>query len=193
MKTKQLFIPFFAVISVVLASCSSIDIVKRHYSDGYYVHVNKTKHTKDEIVSQKKNDFNSSAAELINITADNSSSEVETFNGTQTAVAASDNRPSISKEELFSLNENIVSNKVKTDFGFRKHFSFAKKEGELLRHHASRGSDVPTVVLVLLCLFLPFIAVGIVDDWGTRFLISILLTLLFFFPGVIYAFIVCFG
>lgn len=53
--------------------------------------------------------------------------------------------------------------------------------------------DASAVVLVLLCIFLPPVAVGIVDDWHTRFWFCLLLTLLFYFPGMIYAFFVCFG
>ncbi|TAL58134.1 MAG: YqaE/Pmp3 family membrane protein [Bacteroidetes bacterium] len=53
--------------------------------------------------------------------------------------------------------------------------------------------DAPAIVLILLCIFLPPVAVGIVNDWGSKFWFDILLTLLFYFPGMIYAFFVCFG
>jgi uncharacterized membrane protein YqaE (UPF0057 family) len=57
-----------------------------------------------------------------------------------------------------------------------------KKEG---------ASDTDTLLLVILAILIPPLAVGIYEGGLTsRFWISLLLTLLFFLPGVIYALIV---
>ena len=205
MKTQNLFsLGIITVVALILTSCgTSIDIAKRHFNDGYYIHVNKNKPVvkKNEMVLEnKENDLNLTVSEKVSV-AENQikiesiSLKTENVNDNAMAVASSDNKPLFSKKKAFAINaaEDNSVNRVKTDFGFRKHFSNAKKESELQRHHSSQGSDVPAIILILLCLFLPFIAVGIVDNWGTRFLISILLTILFWIPGVIYAFIVCFG
>ncbi|MBI1835801.1 MAG: YqaE/Pmp3 family membrane protein [Flavobacteriia bacterium] len=49
------------------------------------------------------------------------------------------------------------------------------------------------ILLVLLCFLIPPIAVGLKTNWDlTKLLISIILTLLFLVPGVIYALLVVF-
>jgi len=70
---------------------------------------------------------------------------------------------------------------------------------ELRRRIMNMLSDKPAggvdpVVLALLCIFIPPLAVYLVRDIGTEFWIDLLLTLLLFWlPGVIFAFIVVFG
>ena len=58
---------------------------------------------------------------------------------------------------------------------------------------AKRDADTDTLLLVIIGILLPPLAVFLVDGASTRFLISILLTLLFWLPGIIYAMIVIFG
>lgn len=53
-----------------------------------------------------------------------------------------------------------------------------------------RATDDRTVLLVILAILLPPAAVGVYEGITTRFWISLLLTLLFFLPGIIYALIV---
>ncbi len=60
---------------------------------------------------------------------------------------------------------------------------------------AARGnaSDSETILLVILAILLPPLAMAIYDGISTRFWISLLLTLLFFIPGVIYTLVVILG
>lgn len=44
-----------------------------------------------------------------------------------------------------------------------------------------------TLIMVLLAIFLPPVAVLIVDGLGVKFIISIVLTLMFGLPGMIFA------
>lgn len=62
-----------------------------------------------------------------------------------------------------------------------------KKE---LRQAIAQQSDVSLVVLVILAILLPPLAVALKEGITNRFWISLLLTLLFFLPGVIYALLV---
>ena len=51
--------------------------------------------------------------------------------------------------------------------------------------------EVPTILLYVLCFFIPFLAVGLATDWDvTAVVINLLLCFLFFLPGVIHAIIV---
>lgn len=59
-----------------------------------------------------------------------------------------------------------------------------KKEG---------ASDTDTLLLVLIAILLPPLAMAIYDGISNRFWISLLLTLLFYVPGLIYTLVVILG
>ena len=199
---KLLFIGFPLFTAFLLTSCGrSVYIAKRQFNDGYYVHVSKKVNAPTDKSFDSKNNLQSTlvnadenkvklvSAEVIkdSPTVENPSSDNSLFTSISEAPAISHSKALISTTPA----------KVKQTYSGQQ-FKEEKKSNRIRNHIAKgftqqRGGDVPTVVLVLLCIFLPFIAVGIVDNWGTRFLISLLLTLLFWLPGVIYAFIVCFG
>lgn len=52
------------------------------------------------------------------------------------------------------------------------------------------ASDVSLTLLVILAILIPPLAMGIYDGISKRFWISLLLTLLFFLPGMIYTLVV---
>jgi len=56
----------------------------------------------------------------------------------------------------------------------------------------SAASD-QTILLAIIAIFIPFLAVGLYDGITKRFWISLLLTLLLFLPGLIYALVVILG
>lgn len=71
--------------------------------------------------------------------------------------------------------------------------STVKKQAKGIFSRIAAASDVPQWLSAVLCIILPPLAVYFHSGIGTEFWISILLTILFWIPGVIYAFIVCFG
>lgn len=195
--SKKLNGCFLIILALGFASCSSIDIVKRHYVNGFYVHVNKKMSTvKMEQAEEKVKPETVSVNESIdNIFADISggssfASEANNLSAAFTEVPQMKTPATSISDHSFAFIHNS-QNQAETKRVERKIMKLEKKLHKV--NFQSTKGDAPTIVLILLCLFLPFIAVGIVDDWGTRFLISLLLTLLFWLPGVIYAFIVCFG
>ena len=64
-----------------------------------------------------------------------------------------------------------------------------KKELKKMKKQ-KRAADDTTILLVILAILLPPAAVAVYEGITTRFWISLLLTLLFFLPGLIYALIV---
>lgn len=67
----------------------------------------------------------------------------------------------------------------------------AKKEAKALR---KSGSDERTILLVILAILLPPLAVYLhQQEINTKFWISLILTLLFWVPGVIYSLLVVLG
>jgi len=202
MKTKNIILAgFFLMFMAILMSCgTSVDIAKRQFNNGYYVHINTQKHSAPAVVTSKEElpvrvENNKNLVSLDAAQADIviSSKEEVVFNENSLSASVETKHPALISrkvedavvlEKVVSIENNQLESPKRTYFS---------KRIDRISSRFTLGGDAPTIVLILLCLFLPFIAVGIVDDWGTRFLISLLLTLLFWIPGVIYAFIVCFA
>lgn len=74
---------------------------------------------------------------------------------------------------------------------FKEKFKLIKqfrKEKRKLRKMGVK-SDAPMIILYILAVLLPPVAVGIYTDWEAKpTLIDLLLTLLFWLPGIVYAF-----
>lgn len=57
----------------------------------------------------------------------------------------------------------------------------------------NKGADTDTLLLVIIAIFIPPLAMAIYDGITTRFWLSLLLTLLFYLPGLIYTLIIILG
>jgi uncharacterized membrane protein YqaE (UPF0057 family) len=74
--------------------------------------------------------------------------------------------------------------------------SLSKAEKKTLKRELRQAiakeqqTDTNQVLLIILAILIPPLAVGLKEGIGSRFWISLLLTLLFFLPGVIYALLV---
>lgn len=89
-------------------------------------------------------------------------------------------------EEFRSLSRKERKARIKEVKKELRHFKAEKKAG--------RAAEDNTVLLVILAILLPPLAVYLHQgEVNTKFWISLLLTLLFWLPGVIYALIVILG
>ncbi len=68
-----------------------------------------------------------------------------------------------------------------------------KEVKKALKDAKKSDSDVPLVLLVILAILIPPLAMALYDGISNRFWISLLLTLLFFVPGMIYTLVVILG
>ncbi len=60
------------------------------------------------------------------------------------------------------------------------------------KSESKKSTDIEPIIYILLCIFIPFVAVGLATDWDVKdVVITILLSILFWLPGIIYAFYVC--
>jgi uncharacterized membrane protein YqaE (UPF0057 family) len=106
-----------------------------------------------------------------------------------TQVSTKSERSSSKKSMVVSTNEkqNTIQKTVKQDVKANKN-SKAEIRKALKENRA--GDDA--ILYIILCILLPFVAVGLATDWDlTKTLICLLLSILFWIPGVIYAFIIC--
>lgn len=89
-------------------------------------------------------------------------------------------------KEFKSLSRKERKTRIKETKKVLKEYSAEKKSGK-----AKRETD--QVLLIILCILLPPLAVYLKEDEiNSKFWISLLLTLLFWLPGVVYALLVVF-
>ena len=188
---KKLFL--FGVIAVALASCSSVEIAKRQHSSGYYVSFgNKTEANKTEakvnqnVAQQEVAQAPIEAEEVVaeNNVVVNEVVENNVVSNQKNTVASS--KSSTQNNFVQNLNEEKVEGKKTTVV------QKVSKKG-ILGKLKQADDNVMLLILVILALFIPPIAVGLKKNWALiPLLISIILTLLFFLPGVIHALLVVF-
>lgn len=89
------------------------------------------------------------------------------------------------------VTENDLNEAIKSmDLPEKKEKKLRKRISKLERKLENRSEslvETNTILLVILAILLPPVAVLLVDGFGGPFLLSILLTLLGFLPGIIYA------
>ena len=105
------------------------------------------------------------------------------------SVPATEPDPAVVKkavEEFKSLSKKERKARIKETKKALKHFKADKRAG--------KAPSDDTVLLVILAILLPPLAVYLHEgEVNTRFWISLVLTLLFWLPGVIYALIIVLG
>ncbi len=105
----------------------------------------------------------------------------------------------IAQVQLSSKQQKTL-NKVAEKINSRMEKATTKSEQQIQQnnfsgHHQTKlSADNNTLLYVILSIIIPPLAVGLFDNGlTTRFWIDLILTLLFFIPGVIYALIVVLG
>lgn len=198
MKRISLLLSTVILATAFFSSCSSeknVVIEKRHYGNGYYVHrsgshtntttsvavANPTPTTPEKVV------VNSTPTQTTLSTADHSNTQLQAATSITTAATAKSNstkkaaqQASAPKAKAVAVDQNVAAT-----------HNVAKTEKESAKN--SGGGDVNAILLIILCIFLPPVAVFLSDGLSTNFWIDLILTLLFWIPGVIFAFIVCFA
>lgn len=179
--------------TLFLSSCStSLEVSKRKYRKGYHVNwVQKPK------VNQERIAMNSSSEQLESIGLE--IKEITKLNAPTAKLVATANQVSEENHlDNIRLSPLKESKKIDSELSFKERRSVLrtlKKRVNALKHSTSQNasdSEVMLILLFVLCLILPPLAVYLLRDFGNEFLISIVLTLLFWLPGVVYAFLLLF-
>ncbi|HTB07402.1 MAG TPA: YqaE/Pmp3 family membrane protein [Bacteroidia bacterium] len=176
--------------TVLLSSCANISklsLTKRHYRSGYFVDFGSSKHITPITVIHRKPQ-----------------------NETLTPVTAKSAQPVVTTAAIIATNEvntapsNIVPKTKKVNAAkiasanatahvalaiTASPTTYAKDESDL-DHHTQVDVNVSFVVIVLCAIFIPPLGVALMYGITTYFWIDLILTLLFFFPGMIFALIV---
>lgn len=197
MKTTSLLLTFL-VVTMLFTACS---IEKRHYNSGYHVewYSQNGKNQKVQKAEQPLETESSTIAlegpalDIARVETEELSA-VEDFSISKEESAAQagvvNHSQSVSKKAELSAPAVKVE-KVKTDkVKISQERGFTAQTFDSQTELSALASDVDLIVLVILAIFLPPLAVFLHSGITNRFWISLVLTLLFWVPGVIYALLV---
>ncbi len=214
MKRKlPIFLLSAFVVSLIAVSCakdnsvaSNHRIQKRKYRSGYHIDLNgKNRSSKEESVPKEKENLAESISKKPKVN-EKEVSNIETIDF-QNLNIVSENFVLDKKTEEKEVNEVILT-EIATEKGNsevlltinenNKSSSLSKQSSEIKKLakkasvKSSTREDLEPVVYILLCIFIPFLAVGFATDWNTNdVILNLLLCLLCGLPGIIHAFIVC--
>jgi uncharacterized membrane protein YqaE (UPF0057 family) len=190
------------VIAVGLFSCNVIDITKKRYSNGYYISTSggRKVNTQDHIVKEKTSEVavivnEANKEEVAEVVAPANIAHVVTVEKTQDVSTEQNNnvfnitKIQHKKKQTLLANSKalfaIKSSKLAVSKLQMNETKFIEKKG----NKTSRVDD-RQLLLIILAILLPPLAVFLKKGLDTMFWISLLLTILFWFPGVIFALLV---
>jgi uncharacterized membrane protein YqaE (UPF0057 family) len=195
---------FVAAVLIVagMFSCNVID--KKRYSGGYYFssYSNRKAETQNKVVKESKNDF--AKKEKVNEVTDNFSNEVKSADAipeitAEATIAAADIAVDTKVKPVHKKKKTTVRAVNKPLFVIKSSklaVSLIQMQEKKLMDRSSEsnqgGSDTDLILLVILAILLPPVAVFLKRGLDVMFWISLLLTLIFWFPGVIFALLVVF-
>ncbi|MEQ1734176.1 MAG: YqaE/Pmp3 family membrane protein [Bacteroidia bacterium] len=191
---KKIILLSSVVASALLLSCSSsINITKKHYSNGYNVSITKNETAKP---NQTKNEV-ATTVTTATVVAEEQANVVAENNVVATTVSINTEEGTVNAPEFTETKTLIASNytPVKTTTSIVKKMSAVKKIRSLKNTMAvGGGGDVSPVVLAILCIIIPPLAVFLKEGVTTNFWISLLLYVLLvtWIVSTVFAFLVCF-
>lgn len=197
-KINKLILSAFAV-AVVISSCT---VEKRLHNDGYHISWKHKSHVagKSETESVAENQVKKSDAKGI-ILEKHAVADMNQQEPAELPVAVQSTIENAAVTE--KLAEKPAHKAAKTAFETEKMVTNAATQHEkgaaftkaavkkiAKKSMHEKAADDELILLYILCVLIPFVAVGIVTDWALKpVLISILLSILCIIPGIIHAFI----
>lgn len=191
---KTVYTPLILVticLTFILNSCqSTIEIAKRKYNPGYHVSFVSGKENKSTPHSNlQSSDLKSINEQIAVLPYHAMAMKIPTMSADKTISCSQE----VKSTYASSKNLNQIKS-IEPMFEVQK----MKKRGESPKRvkKLSHSSGLPVglldeiamVLLIILAFIFPPLAVGLASDWDvTKLLISILLSIFFWVPGVIYA------
>jgi uncharacterized membrane protein YqaE (UPF0057 family) len=189
---KKLFasIILFTASALLLSSCSSsssIALTKRHYRSGYYVDWRSKRNT---ISAPTITNITRRPQESSSITV----SKPESPAVVNTPVLVSEKSKAIQITTTAKYKDAVAERKIDNAILAQNTTlinALAPESSKGIADHQDRVDDnVAFVVIVLCAIFIPPLGVGLMYGIHAYFWIDLILTLIFFFPGMIFALIV---
>jgi len=192
---KKLFAPItlIALAGVVFSSCSNsskLAFTKRHYRSGYFV----------DLVKKARTSANNSVARITlkpekQISIPTIATPEKSIATNRTIIASATpaiiQKITVPKKMDVSKSTGIYWAPISSSVVSFDKATSNDVAGSSGGDHGGRDNvSVPFVVIVLCAIFIPPLGVGLMYGLNSYFWIDLILTLLFFFPGMIFALIV---
>jgi uncharacterized membrane protein YqaE (UPF0057 family) len=180
-----------AMMVTSAASAQGLTIQKRHYNKGFYIDFGKKKTDAKQtlIVGKDINTIEASANATIPIaSANNEEMQMVTVNN----VTVKPER-SLSKH-VAAVASKAVKQNVTTETNESTHNEVVRTDDSVTSaasvESSSNHAGVSLLLLVIITILIPPLGVALAKGIGIQFWIDLILTLLFYFPGLIYGLIV---
>jgi len=198
----------FAIVALATSCSTSNDVAsnrgiqKRKYNKGFFVsknakglnHQNKDEQTKAivineevvEVLNTQENVQNEMATEVKSTEVNNVAIIETAVSNDNNTRSINDNSPKTSNNTSETIDDDVTENGNVTKKDVKK------VKSNINSNSTSSGDDM-LILLVILAFLIPFVAVGIKTDWDVKkVVIALILSILFWLPGVIYALLVVF-
>lgn len=182
-----------AVMISTLGHAQSITITKRHYTGGYYVDFGGKKKAVSKIETAQPTQQNIASVETKSISTIPVANEEAAMQMPLVVVNNITVKHQKAKKHTAALNvvaksaNAEVSNNANSVSSVNADESITKVSAP---ETSSNAAGMPLILLVIITILLPPLGVGLAKGIGTPFWIDLILTLLFYFPGLIYGLIV---
>lgn len=190
MKNRNKLIVFgFTAIVILATSCSTekgLTIEKRHYRKGYSIAWHGKSKT-EKMVESKQPESANAINKMPSITVESFTKQNEpqvalASNGSETTLKAIQTE---TKNRI--LSEHTSTTKIAAEP--QKKFTASEKREirKFLTKQAPGQTDIPLWAYILIAILIPPLAVGLYEGIETPFWLCLVLTILFWIPGAIYA------
>jgi uncharacterized membrane protein YqaE (UPF0057 family) len=197
-KNMYILVSGLIAVTFLFGSCKSLtnlSIEKRQHRGGYYVDwgngkvkTDPVKNTSAKAKQSKETPKTSATAQQAKPVSKTVSATTEQKKSTTAEATVTNAEPKrVHSTSTFKVKEEAVAQRESSSKKTMSSFSYSFSDSD-----KSSSSETPTWVLAVLCVLLPPLAVFLHLGIGTEFWISLILTLIFWIPGVIYAFVVIF-
>lgn len=177
--------------TVLLSSCgnlSKMSITKRHYRNGYFLDFASNKHISpiNKVAIEPKDQALPVmiAKPTEQVVSNTPIVSTEKLNAVVKRVATKRNKASIAK--AITANSTPLATITTLTAGLDTYNS----DESVSDHHAQVNANVSFALIVVCAIFIPPLGVALMYGIDSYFWIDLILTLLFFFPGMIFALIV---
>jgi uncharacterized membrane protein YqaE (UPF0057 family) len=198
-QTLNLWVAIIGIAAFGLSSCSTdkgLSVTKRKYRGGYHVEWNGTKQKKQSLTHNEMSVTKEAAREIATIekmekkkttpvlaSSDNAIVPYQSnITGANTEI---DNPITVDKSELGSSISELSKSEMRQ---LKKEIKTTIRQ-EMKTATENGSSDMPMWALIIITILLPPLGVGLALGFHKEFWITLLLWLLFYFPGLIYALI----
>ena len=200
MKKPGTLLVIFIAIATLLTSCSEqLTLTKRHYKSGYYVDFSSKKNTEAKPIADTKNvnDRQNIATTATITPALEVKTEIQAQNqgGVSTTAIIYKKKRAKTPVIKYSPEKTIASNNAASEATEYKTAELSADAADNLTR-ANSTSDViivsglSLILIVIITIFIPPLGVALVYGIDLHFWIDLILTLLFFIPGLIYGLVV---